>query len=125
MFTEAWNNHGLRTCHNASPRQFFVSGCLRLRNSGLIALDFLDDIDNKYGTGGEDNEVQAGDESDYVELDRQAESIEVPASRVQLSAEQFELLSTQIDPLSLSDNHGIEKYERALAFIQSWVSHVP
>ncbi len=78
MFTEAWNNHGIRTCHHTSPRQMFVSGCLRLRYSGLIALDFLDDVDNRYGT------VQGDYENDYIGVDREADSVDVPRSRVEI-----------------------------------------
>ena len=40
QFTEAWNNHGIRTEHNKTPNQLFTAGCL-LRNRGLTALDFL------------------------------------------------------------------------------------
>ncbi len=115
MFTEAWNNHGIRTCHHTSPRQMFVSGCLRLRYSGLIALDFLDDVDNRYGTG------QGDYENDYIGVDREADSVEVPRSSVELSAERFELLCTLIDPLSVSNNHGIDKYERTVELVQSWM----
>ena len=41
-FKDGWNNHGIRTEHNQSPNQLFVAGALRLRQSGLTALDFFD-----------------------------------------------------------------------------------
>ena len=48
-FKEGWNHHPIRTERGLSPHQLFVAGTLRLRNSGLIALDFFDDIDEDYG----------------------------------------------------------------------------
>ena len=45
-----WNNHSLRTEHGQSPQQLFVSGALRLRQSGRAALDFFENIrDEQYG----------------------------------------------------------------------------
>ena len=41
LFRNGWNMHGIRTEHNLSPTQLFVAGALRLRSSGLTALDFL------------------------------------------------------------------------------------
>ncbi len=103
--------------HNASPRQLFVSGCLRLRHSGLVALDFLDSTDSVYGTDNYDvDDVEDG----YSLIGEEATSVEVPESRIQLSSEQVELLTTQVDPLSASDNYAIEKYERALFLLQGW-----
>ena len=49
MFQEAWNHHGLRTMHNASPHQLYTAGALRLQRSNLQALDFFDNVDNTYG----------------------------------------------------------------------------
>ena len=40
-FQDAWNSHGIRTLHNQTPHQLFVAGALRLRHSGLQAVDFL------------------------------------------------------------------------------------
>ena len=48
-FKEGWNNHGVRTEHGQSPNQLFVTGALQLRESGLIALDFFENIDESYG----------------------------------------------------------------------------
>ncbi len=48
------------------------------------------------------------------------EQVEFPESRIQLSSEQVELLTIQVDPLSASDNYAIEKYERALFLLQGW-----
>lgn len=44
IFHEGWNDHGLRTVHNMSLCQLFVSGALHLRESGLASLDFFDQV---------------------------------------------------------------------------------
>ncbi len=67
VFCEGWNNHGIRTMHHLSPRQLFVSGTLQLRNSGLAALDFFDNIEPDYGV---DNVVYTEVESDVVAVPR-------------------------------------------------------
>ena len=41
VFRGAWNNHGLRTAGGQSPLQLFTTGILRLRHSGLVAIDFF------------------------------------------------------------------------------------
>lgn len=51
------NNHGIRTTHNQSPNQLFVSGILQFRWSGLTALDFMDEVAVNYGA--EENEFTA------------------------------------------------------------------
>lgn len=40
-FKDGWNSHAVRTAHNLSPHQLFVSGALQLHQSGLTALDFF------------------------------------------------------------------------------------
>ena len=49
VFREGWNHHRIRTAHNRSPHQLFVSGMLQLHSSGNTALDFFSAIDNTYG----------------------------------------------------------------------------
>lgn len=46
QFLEAWNNHRVRTKHGQTPNpnQLFTTGLLRLRNSGLAAMDFFDSV---------------------------------------------------------------------------------
>ena len=105
--------------HNASPRQLFVSGCLRLCHSGLAALDFLDGTDSMYGV----DESDMGASEDNSLTSDQPTSVEVPQSRIRLSSEQLELLRTQVDPLSPSNNYAIQKYERALTLIQGWLCY--
>lgn len=47
-FVNAWNNHGLRTERGQTPNQLFTAGALRLRNAGLAALDFFDEVSGMY-----------------------------------------------------------------------------
>ena len=49
MFRESWNHHSIRTTRHKSPQQLFTEGVLHLHNSGLDALDFLEDVDDSYG----------------------------------------------------------------------------
>ena len=41
VFSEGWNNHNMRTEDGYTAQQPFVSGALRLRQSGIAALDFF------------------------------------------------------------------------------------
>lgn len=49
QFQQARNNHGVRTAGSQTPNQLFTSGALQLRNSGLPAVDFFDDVTVDYG----------------------------------------------------------------------------
>ena len=111
IFQEAWNNHGIRTMNHRSPRQLFVSGTLRLRHSGLVSLDFLNNVNgDTYGVS-----------DDHESLGSPSNSVEVPPSRIRVSPEQLELLQAQVDPLSSSDNFGIDKYERTVELLEEWL----
>ena len=48
-FKDAWNSHKVRTEQGLTPSQLFTSGALRLRESGLSALDFFDRVTDNYG----------------------------------------------------------------------------
>jgi len=54
VFTEGWNHYRIRTAHNRSPHQLFVSGMLQLHSSGSTALDFFSAVDNTYGIDSSD-----------------------------------------------------------------------
>lgn len=112
-FKEGWNNHGIRTEHGLSPCQLFVAGALQLRQSGQVALDFFETVDDGYGI---DEELLVHDESSEVI---------VPEGRFSLTTDHLHQLQQQVDPLEESENLGIELYERALAFIQYVVSQNP
>ena len=111
-FKEGWNNHGVRTEHGQSPNQLFVTGALQLRESGLIALDFFENIDESYGI---DEEVLAFEES----------GVTVPEGRFALTSDHLYQLQQEVDPLEENENHGIELYDRTLAFIQYVVLQNP
>ena len=102
-FKDAWNNHKIRTEQGLTPSQLFTSGALRLRESGLSALDFFDRVMDNYGI-----------EEDGVTPYDDDEGVEVPRCQLDLSEDQLEELKETVDPLSDSDNFGIELYERAL-----------
>ena len=48
--------------------------------------------------------------------------VEVPPCRLNLSEDQLEELKENVDPLSDSDNFGIDLYERAFTFLQSMIT---
>lgn len=48
-FMRGWNHLPIRSAHHKSPHQLFTAGALLLQHSGLVALDFLDDVDDTYG----------------------------------------------------------------------------
>jgi len=112
-FKDGWNSHGIRTKHNQSPNQLFVAGALRLRLSGLTALDFFEQVPDSYGVDLEDGLV--GDNSD-------SERVTIPQVSFQLIDKHLELLKHNVNPLDDSVNHGIELYERTLHFIYNIVS---
>ncbi len=107
-FRGGWNNHSVRTEHNLTPLQLYSAGMVRLRNSGLTAMDYFDSIDSDYGV--EEEGLPGSDEQ-----------VLVPELHVHLSeAEQTRLQST-VNPLQDSDNYGIELYEQTLEFLRQLV----
>lgn len=110
IFCGTWNNHGLRTENGKTPRQLFTSGVLRLRHSGLTALDFFNTVPEHYGTGGEDIAVQPDNN----------EVVSVPVSAIQPNEEQLEELRRNVNPYDNTNDYGIEQYIQALDIIKSW-----
>ena len=103
-FKEGWNNHSIRTAHGRTPNQLYTKGLLQLQRSGLTAVDFFDLVNDYYG-------VEEGG------LSNVGEEVVVPAVQFQLTDELFEELVQLIDPLSASDNFGIELYRQTCEFI--------
>ena len=93
LFQSAWNHHGIRTMHNASPHQLYTAGILRLQQSNLSAFDFFDTVDSSYGI----------DEEIVTEASTET-AVSVPETRLNLSPENYAILQAQIDPLAPSDN---------------------
>ena len=105
-FMATWNTHGLRTEHGKSPNQLFTEGALQLRNSGLIALDFFDSAHDMYGS----------DFEEYGTL-KDAEGISIPAVNLELTELQIDELKENIDPLSPSQEYGLDIYQETLHYL--------
>ena len=79
QFQAAWNDHGVRTERGQTPNQLFTAGALRLRHSGLPALDFFQSVPEDYG---HEEEGAAPSEDDEG-------GIEVPPLRIELTNDQI------------------------------------
>jgi len=107
QFIQSWNHHCIRTAGHKSPNQLYTTGMLMHQNS-TISLDFDEQVDESYGIDS-DGPVPSSDDS-YVDI---------PESTFHISDENIALLKTQINPLSMSDNYGIELYEQTLQFMSN------
>ena len=106
-FQSSWNHHSIRTEHNSTPSQLFISGALRLCNMGMISLDFFDTVNDQYGI----DEGHLTTNEDDVEL-------LIPEVNVHLTSNQMQQIETTINPLASSDNYGIDLYIRTVDTIQ-------
>ena len=105
-FRDAWNSHGIRTMHNQTPHQLFVAGALRLRHSGLQAVDFFD----------RHQSLMIEDDNEGTTL---TETVAVPRSQITLTPEQQQTLQQSVNPLVDSNNHGIELYEATVQLLDT------
>ena len=112
-FRSSWNHHSIRTEHNSTPSQLFTAGALRLRHMGLVALDFFELINDNYGIDISDALVVNDDDDDRIET---------PDSTIQLTSEQLSHLQATIDPLSDSDDYGIDLYVQTVDMVQQMLS---
>ena len=112
VFRDGWNNHGLRTMHNSTSRQLFVSGALQLYHSGLAALDFFSDVDDSYGI----------DEEEESPMPEEPESVVIPESTIHLPPEHLELLQQRINPLAICDDHAVGMYESTVQLVESFLN---
>ncbi len=108
QFRGAWNSHSLRTEKGHTPNQLFTAGSLRLRNSGLSAVDFFESVDDNYGM---EEDGAAPDDN---------EMIVVPQVRVQLTEEQLAELLETINPSQESTDYGISMYMQTVELLKSW-----
>ena len=105
QFKEGWNHHSIRTEHNRTPHQLFVSGALMLQRSGLVALDFFETINDNYGI----------DEAGFATIDNiSSGTVDVSRVEFELSGEHYSQLAASVDPLENSNNFGIELYQQTL-----------
>lgn len=111
-FQEGWNSHAVRTANNHSPHQLFVSGTLRLHRQGLVAIDFLEDVDNSYGV------TEEG-------LSTDDNAVEIPGGSFCLRDDHFQELRRAINPLSNSNNYGIDLYLECLDFYRMMILQHP
>ena len=110
QFKLSWNSHGVRTERGRTPNQLFTEGALRLRNSGQIAVDFSDDASELYGVDFKDESIPPDDDPEDA-------GVVIPTIQVNISDEQIKELKTTIDPLSDSDDYGLDIYRRTLDFL--------
>ena len=108
-FQEGWNHHGIRTAHHLSPQQLFLQGLLRLQLSNLVALDFFDHIGGEYG-------VSYNDPTPAEEPN----SITVPEGRFSIPTHELSRLQEQVNPLSESENYGIDLYLSTIECLRSF-----
>ena len=108
-FKDAWNHHGVRTERGMTPNQLFTSGMLKLKHSGLTAMDFFDIVDESYGV----------DEEGLVPPEDDDEGVEIPRNTIELSEQQLTELTETIDPLGDSDDYGISIYVRTVQYLES------
>ena len=106
-FVRGWNHHSIRSAHHKSPHQLFTAGALLLQHSGLAAFDFFADVDDAYGI-----DIDAP-------VPAQEGGVEVPEVQFTLSSENFLQLQRAVDPLTHSDEFGMDLYELVLRFISS------
>ncbi len=98
----------MRTAHNKSPHQLFTAGLLLLQHSQLTALDFFEDVDSAYGIDDEGPEP----------VDEEG-TVVVPDLNFRLTPTNLRHLRDTVDPLSPSNNFGIDLYEQTVHFIES------
>ena len=80
---------------------------LLLRHSGLIAIDFFNQVDSTYGID-DDGPVPTHDDNSAVVI---------PECCYTLSDTDFALLQRTVDPLSPSVEYAIDLYEQTVQFI--------
>lgn len=97
-FVNSWNNHSLRTTGHKSPQQLFTAGTLLLEASRLGAFDASETVDENYGIDPEGPFL-----SDDVEG-----SVSIPQFSLKFSDDDLTLLQQNINPLSVSENFGID-----------------
>lgn len=106
-FCNAWNHHHIRTANHKSPHQLFTAGLLLLQHSQLTAFDFFQDVDTSYGV----------DEEGPESLDEG--TVTIPEVNIHLSSADYQQLCRSVDPLSPSENYGMDLYEQSIEFIDS------
>lgn len=110
-FQERWNHHGIRTEHNRTPNQLFTLEALQLQQSGLVAMDFFEQVADDYGV------IEDG--LAMEESLSEGEGVPIPRSTIELHEEQFQQLQNLVNPLSESTNYGIDLYLETIHFLDT------
>lgn len=112
QFKEAWNCHGLRTERGKTPNQLFTAGLLRLRYSGLDAVDLFEDVSDEYGEseeGGSHNEEAVDDD----------QGASVPQLSVSITPMQLSRIREAVNPFSEDSEYGISLYRIVLQILDN------
>ena len=117
MFKNAWNSRSTRTIYNATPRQLFTEGALRMSISGLDMVEYLPETEFlEYGM----EEVDTDDSDNSLDSDSDLEG--VPVLEIGSHYSRFmEFLSNHVDPLAQSDDLAVDIYQRAMRTIKQCV----
>lgn len=97
-FTEAYNNHSIRTEHGWSPYRMWINGMLNQGTSGSMTNPEHDGFIDHYGIDPEEH------------VDSSEEDPELEQNVFQVENEIIHHLKTYIDPLQPSDDLGIDIY---------------
>ena len=106
-FIHSWNNHPIRTACHKTPQQLFTAGSLVLQTSNVDAFDYAEAVDSNYGL-----------DPDITVIPNEA--VVVPENPIKFSESDIQALKIAIDPLGVSDNHGIDIYEQTLQLISTF-----
>ena len=115
IFIEGWNCHQIRTANHRSPQQLFLQGSLQLQGSGLIALDFFQDVDDSYGIDHEEipTDLDVGNQ----------DSVVIPSPNILMPDFVVTRLRERVNPMDRSSSYGIELYESAVEIVNSLINH--
>ncbi|XP_062506465.1 uncharacterized protein LOC134183036 [Corticium candelabrum] len=103
-FKSAWNAHPLRTEHNWTPRQIWVNGVVHHERAHQTAVS---DIPN----AAQDDIAQFGIDPDGpITRDEEDSSSVVTVPQIVPSRDDYHRLMLSVDPLSPSDEFGIDLY---------------
>lgn len=113
IFSEGWNCHQIRTANHRSPQQLFIQGSLQLHSSGLVALDFFEEVEDSYGISGEEIPVDMGINED---------SVAIPSPNIPMPDFVVKTLCERVNPMDRSSSYGIELYETAVEIANSLIN---
>ena len=105
-FTVGWNNHTISKVRQ-TPKQMFTIGMLQLMQSSRVAIDYFTPVDDTYGID---------EEGPYVTAENT--QVIIPPINIHLTDDSLQLLQGTVNPLTESDNYGVDLFSQVLGFIQ-------